>query len=292
MEKILELNQVTKRYDSFELNIDHLTLERGYIMGFIGPNGAGKSTTIKLIMNLVKKDGGKIRLFGLDHVENELAIKERIGFVYDHFPFYDELTADEMKNMIRPFYRRWDEDLFQQYVRNFDLPIKKRIKHFSKGMKMKLALAIALSHHAELLIMDEPTSGLDPLIRRELLEVLQALMEDEKKAVFFSTHITSDLDRVADYITMIDRGRILFSMPKDDLLENYRLVKGSHEILDKMDPALLVGVKRHRFGFEALSNDKKAIQRQLGDAVLLEKPTLEEVMIFSIAGREQNVLSH
>lgn len=292
MEKILELHQVTKRYDQFELNIDHLVLEQGYIMGFIGPNGAGKSTTIKLIMNLIKKDGGDIRLFGLDHIQDELAVKERIGFVYDHFPFYDELTAEEMKNMIRPFYRLWDEALFQRYARDFKLPLKKRIKHYSKGMKMKLALAIALSHHAELLIMDEPTSGLDPLIRREILEVLQSLMEDERKAIFFSTHITSDLDKVADYITLIHQGKIMFSLAKDDLLEEHGLVKGSQDTLKKIDPALLVGVRSHHFGFEALVKNKKEIMRQLGESVLIEKPTLEEIMIFSIAGREHHVSSH
>jgi ABC-2 type transport system ATP-binding protein len=292
VEKILELNHVTKHYDDFVLNIDHLSLNRGYIMGFIGPNGAGKSTTIKLIMNLVKKDGGEIRLFGQDHKQEELTVKERIGFVYDHFPFYEELTAEEMKNMIRPFYRRWDEPLFQRYVRDFKLPLKKQIKHLSKGMKMKLALAIAFSHHAELLIMDEPTSGLDPLIRRELLEILQSLMEDERKAVFFSTHITSDLDKVADYITLIHQGEIMFSVAKDDLLDEYCLVKGSHDILKKIDRELLVGVKTHRFGFEALSNNRRELIKQLGDAVLIEKPTLEEIMIFSITGSEQDVSSY
>lgn len=197
MEKILEIKNVSKQYDDFSLKNINISLDRGYVMGFIGPNGAGKSTTIKLIMNLIKKDSGQIKVFGLDHEKDEMKIKEKIGFVYDENHFYEELTVHEMKNMIRPFYKRWDEKLFAKYVKEFKLPIKKTIKHLSKGMKMKFSLAVALSHHAELLIMDEPTSGLDPLIRSELLDILRILIEDENKAVFFSTHITSDLEKIA-----------------------------------------------------------------------------------------------
>lgn len=199
MENILELNGVTKRYGDFSLQVD-LSLKRGYIMGFLGPNGAGKSTTIRLIMGLVRKDGGRIRLFGLDLDTHEREIKERIGFVFDQNYFYEELTAEEMKNTIRPFYSRWDESLFRKYAKQFDLPLNKPIKQLSKGMKTKFSLAVALSHDAELLIMDEPTSGLDPLIRSEILDILQEIIQDENKSVFFSTHITSDLDQIADFI--------------------------------------------------------------------------------------------
>lgn len=292
MEKILELENVSKSFKDFSLKNINFSLERGYIMGFIGPNGAGKSTTIKLMMNLLKKESGVIKIFGLDHVRHEISIKERIGFVYDANHFYEELTVQEMKNMIRPFYKNWAEGLFLQYVKEFNLPLKKQIKHLSKGMKMKFSLAIALSHHAELLIMDEPTSGLDPLIRHELLEILQSLMEDENKSVFFSTHITSDLDKIADYITFINNGEIVLSQTKDELLEEYCIIKGNKEQLHKVGAELFVGIKENHFGFEALSNRKKDVLKSFGDSVLIEKPTLEDIMIYSTRRSENHVPSH
>lgn len=185
MENILEVTNLTKHYPGFSLNNVSFTLKRGFIMGFIGPNGAGKSTTIKLIMNLMKKDKGNIHLFGLDHLKHELEVKERIGFVYDENVFYEELTVKEMKNIIRPFYRRWNEETFQYYVKQFDLPLTKQIKHLSKGMKMKLSLAIALSHEAELLIMDEPTSGLDPLFAVKSWTSCNILWKTKEKGFSF-----------------------------------------------------------------------------------------------------------
>lgn len=292
MEKILQLENVSKSFKGFSLKNISFSLERGYIMGFIGPNGAGKSTTIKLMMNLLKKDHGVIKIFGLDHVQHEIPIKERIGFVYDSNHFYEELTVQEMKNMVRPFYKNWAEGLFQQYVKEFNLPLKKQIKHLSKGMKMKFSLAIALSHHAELLIMDEPTSGLDPLIRHELLEILQGLMEDENKSVFFSTHITSDLDKIADYITFIDNGEIVLSKTKDELLEVYCIVKGNKEQLHKIDRGVFVGINENHYGFEALSNRKMDVLKSFGDSVLIEKPTLEDIMIFSTRRSDNHVSTY
>lgn len=251
-------------------------------MGFIGPNGAGKSTTIKLLMNLVKKDEGEIKIFGLDNEKHSIAIKEKIGFVYDENHFYEELTVQEMKDMIRPFYSRWDEGLFHWYAREFNFPLKKPIKHLSKGMKMKFSLAVALSHDAELLIMDEPTSGLDPIIRNELLEVLQSILQDENKSVFFSTHITSDLDKIADFITIIHNGELIMSTTKDELLEEYGIVKGGNEILQTIDRQDLIGLKESRYGFEALTKNKREIVRRYGYSVVIEKPTLEDIMLFNI----------
>jgi ABC-2 type transport system ATP-binding protein len=202
MEPILELQNVTKKFPGFTLQDVSFSLEPGYIMGFIGANGAGKSTTIKLIMNLLRRDSGEIRVFGLDISKHENEIKNRIGFVYDENHFYEELTIREMKTIIAPFYRDWDDNVYKRLLKDFELPEKQRIKNLSKGMKMKFSLAIALSHHAELLLMDEPTSGLDPLIRSDLLEILADVIQDERRSVLFSTHITSDLDRIADYITL------------------------------------------------------------------------------------------
>ncbi|MCY8034367.1 ABC transporter ATP-binding protein [Bacillus sonorensis] len=292
MDKILEIKNVSKNFKDFSLKNINFSLEKGYIMGFIGPNGAGKSTTIKLIMNLIKKDQGEINIFGLDHERHNLAIKQRIGFVYDENHFYEELTVSEMKGIISPFYARWDEAAFQQYAKDFRLPLKKQIKHMSKGMKMKFSLAIALSHHADLLIMDEPTSGLDPLVRSELLDVLQTLLEDENKSIFFSTHITSDLEKVADYITLINNGQLVLSKTKDKLLEEYCIVKGSHDTLHAGGEGILIGLKKNRFGFEGLSRHKREVVQQFGDSVMIEKPTLEDIMVFSTGRSDQDVPSY
>lgn len=292
MDNILELIGVSKHYRDFSIRNLNLSLERGYIMGFVGPNGAGKSTTIKLIMNLVRKDGGEIRLFGLDHVKHERAVKERIGFVYDEHPFYEELTVEEMKNVIRPFYRKWDEGRFRHYVKEFELPLNRPVKNLSKGMKMKFSLAVALSHDAELFLLDEPTSGLDPLVRAELLDILQTVIQDGDKSVLFSTHITSDLDKIADFITIIHNGEIVVSQAKDELLENFRIVKGGRELLDTVDRGRLIGVREHRYGFEALTACRRELEKQWGNAVVWEKPTLEDVMLFMIRRGEAHVASH
>lgn len=292
MNKILEINNVSKHYKDFSLKNINISLDRGFVMGFIGPNGAGKSTTIRLIMNLIKKDSGEIKIFGFDHIKDELQIKEKIGFVYDENNFYEELTVKEMKNIIRPFYKNWDENAFLTYVKKFGLPLNKQIKQLSKGMKMKFSLAIALSHHAELLIMDEPTSGLDPLIRSELLHILRSLMEDENKAIFFSTHITSDLEKIADYITIINNGEIILSKPMDELLEQYAIVKGNKEFLETATNLSFIGVEQNKFGFKGLYNDKKELLDRFGNQVMIEKPTLEDILLFSTKGSGQNVSSY
>ena len=286
MTNILELINVSKTYQDFSLRNINLSLKPGYIMGFIGPNGAGKSTTIKLIMGLIKKDAGEIKIFGMDQSRHGLAIKERIGFVYDENFYYEELTIEEMKNMVRAFYSKWDEALFQRYLKEFELPKNRRIKELSKGMKMKFSLAVALSHDADLLIMDEPTSGLDPLVRRELLEILQTFIQNEQKSVFFSTHITSDLEKIADYITIINHGQILLSTTKDELLDEYCLVKGSKELLNEINRKHLVAVKEHRFGFEALARNRRDFNRLYGGSVLIEKPSLEDIMFYTVHGGE------
>lgn len=292
MNKILEINNVSKHYKDFSLKNINISLDRGFVMGFIGPNGAGKSTTIRLIMNLIKKDSGEIKIFGFDHIKDELQIKEKIGFVYDENHFYEELTVKEMKNIIRPFYKNWDENAFLTYVKKFGLPLNKQINQLSKGMKMKFSLAIALSHHAELLIMDEPTSGLDPLIRSELLHILRSLMEDENKAIFFSTHITSDLEKIADYITIINNGEIILSKPMDELLEQYAIVKGNKEFLETATNLSFIGVEQNKFGFKGLYNDKKELLDRFGNQVMIEKPTLEDILLFSTKGSGQNVSSY
>lgn len=281
MENILEVESLRKIYDGFTLKDISFRLPYGYIMGLIGPNGAGKTTTIKLIMNLLRRDGGEISIFGKDSIEYEVEVKSRIGFVYDNPNFYDNLTLKEMKNIIAPFYKNWDDRFFSRYINEFGLPLKKKIKTLSRGMRMKYALAIALSHQADLIIMDEPTSGLDPVFRRELLDILAGLMEDENKSILFSTHITSDLERVADYITFIYNGDLIFSRTKDEILENYGVIKGGKELLREENQSLFAGMRENQFGFEALTTDIQEARRTFKNEAVIEKATLEEIMFYT-----------
>ena len=286
MQNVLEIKDLRKDYKDFSLKDISFSLPEGYIMGLIGPNGAGKTTTIKLIMNLIIKNGGEIKLFGKDHIENEVEAKARIGFVYDNPNYYDHLNLKQLKGIIAPFYKTWDEDVFQGLVKKFELPLNKTIKKYSRGMVMKSAIAIALSHHADFIIMDEPTSGLDPVFRRELLEMLGELMQDERKSILFSTHITSDLERIADYITFIHKGEIVFSKSKDEVLENYGLVKGGKDLLNEETKSLFNGIRQSEFGFEALSANVGDIKKKFGDKVVIDKASLEDIMFFT--GLERN----
>jgi len=280
MGPILEITNLRKEYEGFTLKDISLTLQRGFIMGFIGPNGAGKSTTIKLILNLINRDGGTIKVFGMDNIKCETQVKNRIGFVLDENFLYDELTVREMKNIIASFYKRWDDKTFDNYMKKFELPYNKKIKELSKGMKVKFSLAAALSHNAEFLILDEPTSGLDPVVRNELMDILSDVIQDENKAIFFSTHITSDLDKIADYVTFINNGEIIFSTAKDDILENYGLVKGPNELINDDKKDVFIGLRKYGFGFEALVKDKRQARKVFGDKILVEKPTLEDIMVY------------
>lgn len=282
MEYILEVNNLRKEFKNFILDNISFKLEPGYIMGFIGPNGAGKSTTIKLIMNLLKKDGGEIKIFGKDHIKYEKEVKNRIGFVYDENYYYEDLTINSMKSIVASFYSNWDDDKFYQYIKEFDLNPKAKIKTLSKGMKMKFSLAVALSHNADLIIMDEPTSGLDPVFRREILDILYSVIQDDTKSIFFSTHITTDLEKVADYITFINKGKIVFSQAKDDILENYAIVKGGLDILDENIRKEFIGLRETRVGFEALTDNVNKMRNLFGDKVLMEKASLEDIMVYTV----------
>ena len=279
MENILEIRNLNKAFKSFSLTDVTFSLPKGYIMGFIGPNGSGKTTTLKLIMNLMRPDSGTIQVFGRDHARFEREIKQRIGFVYDEPVYYEQLSLKRMTALIRPFYDRWDQAVYDQYIRRFDLDEGQKIKTLSKGMRTKYALALALSHNAELLIMDEPTAGLDPIFRRELLDILLEVMQREENSILFSTHLTSDLDRVADYITFLHQGRMVLSEPKDDLYERFSLVKGGPGDLTDSLRRELIGVKEGPHGFEALADHPVT-----GDGLVLEKPTLEDIMYFHTRG--------
>lgn len=286
MENVIELSGISKQFKTFSIEDVDLQIKKGYITGFIGANGAGKSTMIKLMMNLLKPEKGEVKVFGLDYASHTKEIKERIGFVYDSNILYESSTLKDISKIVAPAYKRWNHKQFKAYADQFELALNKPIKKFSKGMQMKAALALALSHDAELIIMDEPTAGLDPTFRRELLDILQDMMVDEKRSIFFSTHITSDLDRLADYIVLIDKGEILFNQSIDVLQEQYALVKGSTDLLDRDTEANFIKIERSPSGFQALTNDVEKVQTVFGDHVVIEKASLEEIM-FYVKGERQ-----
>jgi len=276
MSYILEISELSKKYKYFQLNNVSIELEKGVIMGFVGSNGAGKTTVIKSILNLINKDSGSIKLFGENNSRNYVKLKDRIGFVFEENCFFDHLNLKEQKNLVAPFYSNWDEEAFQKYAERFGLILNKKYKTLSRGMKVKFALALALSHQAELLILDEPTSGLDPMFRHELMDILAEYISDGEKSVFFSTHIISDLEQVADYITFIDKGEIIFSKPKDELIDEHLIVKGGK--LDNEFSKVCLGIREHSYGFEALI--KRENQAVVNTEYTQERPTIENIMLF------------
>ncbi len=284
MSNILEIRNLRKTYKGFCLKNISFNLPAGYIMGLIGPNGAGKTTVIKLILNLLRREEGNVRIFGLDNLVSEVDVKSRIGFVHDMPIFYEHLTLRKLKNTVAPFYRSWDDQAFHRLMEEFDLPPGKRFSRLSRGMKMKFALAIALSHRADLLILDEPTSGLDPVFRRELLAKLSAFIQDEGKSVLFSTHITSDLEKIADFVTFIHNGGIVFSSPRDEILDNWAVVKGGTELLAEEHRPLFRGIRRREFVVQALTPDGAEARLRLGRDAVVEKASLEDIMFFLTRG--------
>ena len=285
MEYGLEIDGAGKQYKGFALQDVTFRLPRGYIMGLIGPNGAGKTTLIKLILNLIRRDAGSIRVFGLDNLAREAEIKSRIGYVPDEPQYHGDITLENLKAATAPFYPLWDEQRFRQLASRFELPLRKKFKTLSHGMKAKFALALALSHGAELVVLDEPTSGLDPVVRRELLDILAGLLQDERVSILFSSHITSDLERTADFVTFLRDGRIVFSSPKDDVMASWGVVKGGREILDAEARAFFEGVRIREHGFEALTSRVQEARRRFGDRVVIDRASLDDIMV--LMGREE-----
>lgn len=277
MKPILEVNELTKKLGDFRLNKASFSITEGCITGFIGVNGAGKTTTIKLLLGLIQKDAGEIKFFGENIQSNEQEFKNRIGIVLDDGYFYEDLTLREMKNVIAASYSNWDERLFQRNINRFRLPLNQKIGTLSKGMRMKYAIALAISHHADLLIMDEPTSGLDPQVRMELMDILLEYV-GEGKSVFLSSHITSDLDKVADMLILIHEGQIVFSEDKDLLLDKHGLVKGDKSELNDQSRSLFLSINETEYGFSGLTADKEAIRQQMKN-VYMERPSIEDIML-------------
>ena len=288
MDNILEVSGLNKRYGDFALKDISFYLPDGCITGFVGINGAGKTTTLRSILGLTNKVSGNIKFFGMNINGNESKIKDRIGIVLDEGGFYDELTLSEMKNVIAPAYRNWCEQDFIDYMEQFSLNPKQKINTLSKGMRMKYALALALSHKAELLIMDEPTSGLDPLVRSQLLNILKDYMGKGGKGVFFSTHITSDLEKIADMLIMINGGEIVFQEEKDQLLDSYRIIKGSTEKLNTDTRKYFLNIEESAFGFTGITKQGSDVMEHMQDA-LTERPTIEDIMLANVERRKKDV---
>jgi ABC-2 type transport system ATP-binding protein len=226
MNNALEVNNLSKKFKDFSIDSISFNLPAGAIMGFVGQNGAGKTTTIRLILNMLKRDSGEIKVFGLDNINDELEIKQNLGVIFDDLFFIEAWKIKDIEDAIKGFYKSWDSKLYRQYLDKFSLPSNKKIKDLSRGMKIKLMLAVAMSHNAKLLILDEPTSGLDPVARNELMDIFKEYIADGERSILFSTHITSDLEKVAGYITLIDRGRLFYSGNTHDLINSYLIEKG------------------------------------------------------------------
>lgn len=286
MNNLLEINNLNKTYKNFELKDININVPKGTIVGFIGENGAGKTTTIKAILNLINIDSGNINIFNTNYKENESLIKEDLGVVLDNSYLPEQLKINDINKIFKSAYKNWDETLFYNYVNRFNLPINKVIKEFSTGMIMKLKIISALAHHPKLLILDEPTSGLDPIARSEILEIFQEFIEDEENSIFVSSHITSDLEQVADYIIFIKNGNIVLNKEKDDLIDNYAIVKCSEEEFNKIDTKDIIRYKKHKYECDVLINNRNDFKKKY-NIKTIDKATLDDIMLLYIKGDEK-----
>ncbi|KPL78080.1 ABC transporter ATP-binding protein [Ornatilinea apprima] len=274
--EILSVQNLNKHYPKFDLKNVSFSLEQGYIMGFIGRNGAGKTTTIKSIMRLVHPDSGTVAVMGKNFADEEFVCKQQIGLVLGQVSYYPTKKLSVIADVTRRFYPEWDANAFAGYLKRFDLDPDKTVKELSDGMRVKFALAMALSHNARLLILDEPTSGLDPVSRDDLLELFQELIENSERSILFSTQITSDLDKCADYITYIKNGEIIASTSRDDLVNSYKIVKGTRAQLTETLLPQLIGCKKNDFGFTALLRTDNLPN---ADGLEIAPADLESIMI-------------
>jgi ABC-2 type transport system ATP-binding protein len=286
MNNALEVRNLCKTYNDFSLDSISFTLPAGYIMGFVGQNGAGKTTTIRLILNMANRTGGEIKIFGSDNIEDELIVKQELAAVFDEIFFVDVWRVREVEKVIKGFYSKWDSGQFAAYLKKFKLSPDKKVKDLSRGMKLKLMLAVAMSHNAKLLILDEPTSGLDPVARDELLDILREYISDGEKSVFFSTHITSDLEKIADYITLIDNGKMFFTGAKDDLEAYFLIVKGGADDMTDALKSQLIGLSSNATGFSGLLPSSKS--GLLSDRLVTEAPTIDEILVRISKGGTRN----
>lgn len=285
MENILELQQVSKTFSKSNFALENVTfsLLYGSILGFVGENGAGKTTTIGCILNTIAKDSGMVKLFGKEMTDADTNMRERIGVVYDgdNFPAY--WTAAQLAKVMSGFYKQWDNILFQKFLKEYKLPANQKIKQYSRGMTMKLAIAVALSHHPQLLILDEATGGLDPVVRDEMLDTFLDFVQEEDHSILLSSHITSDLEKVADYITFIHNGKLIMTVSKNDLVYNYAVMRCKENQFLALDPADIIVYRKRDFQIDVLVSDCKAMQRKYKE-IVIDHVSVDEIFLLLVRG--------
>lgn len=283
MKNVIEINGLEKAYPNFKLGPIDLSIPSGIIVGLIGENGAGKTTLIKSILNIIKIDQGSIKIFGNDHNKDESTIKEDIGVVLDNTFFPELLNAKDINIIMKDIYKNWDSDLFYKYLKDFGITDNQQLKTLSKGMRKKVEIITALSHHPKLLILDEATSGLDPVVRSEVLDIFLNFIQDEEHTIILSTHITSDLEHIADHIIFIDKGKKLLDNQRDDIIDNYGILKCGIDDFNKIDPHDIISYKKNKYDCQILINDREKLKRKYKNYVI-DKITLEDLMILMIKG--------
>lgn len=285
MENNIEVNNLSKKYDGFELKNINFAVPKGSIVVFVGENGAGKTTTIKSILNITNANGN-IKILGKDIKQHEKEIKQNIGVVLDDSFLSDYLTAKQINSIMKDIYKEWNESKYINYLKQFNLPTNKLLKDYSSGMKMKLKIATAISHNPKLLILDEPTSGLDPVVRNEILDIFRNYIEeDETRSIFISTHITTDLEHISDYIVFIEKGEIIFNIPTAELLENYGIIKCSKEEFLNIDKQDYIRFKKEKYQYEVLTDNKENIIRKY-NITTIDKPSIEDIMLLYVKGEK------
>lgn len=285
MKNNIELQNLSKKYKDFELKNISFNIPEGCIVGLIGENGAGKTTTIKSILNITKSEG-IIKIFGEDIRKNEKEIKGKIGVVLDDSFLSEYLTPKQINSIMKDIYSTWEESKYIELLKQFNLPLNKLIKEFSSGMKMKLKIVVAISQNPQILILDEPTSGLDPVVRNEILDIFRKYIEeDETRSILLSSHITTDLEHISDYIIFIEKGNIVFNMPTPELLENYGIIKCSKDDFLKIDSKDYIRYKKEKYQYEVLTNDKNNIRKKY-NITTIDKSSIEEIMLFYIKGEK------
>lgn len=286
MKNAVEIKNLKKIYSDFQLKNINLNIPSGVIVGLIGENGAGKTTLIKSILNIIKIQEGEINIFGKNYLSCEDEIKENIGVVLDNMFFPELLTPNNIDLVMKDIYKSWDSSLFQKYLETFSLPKDKKIKELSKGMRKKLEIITALSHHPRLLLLDEPTSGLDPVVRSEVLELFQDFLQDDNHTILLSTHITSDLEHIADYIVFLDNGEILLNEEKSTILDNYGILKCDIDKFKEIDKEDIVRYKKEKYSYNILVSDKNKIKKKYPNCII-DNITLEDMMVLFIKGEKK-----
>lgn len=285
MDAILQVNNLTKQYSDFKLDNVSFSVPKGTIMGLIGENGAGKSTTINAILDLIKKDDGTVTFWGQELSSDPRRLKEDIGVVFDGINFYETLTPAKIGQISKAAYTQWDQHLYNEYLTKFQLPTKNEVKTFSKGMKMKLCIAVALSHHPKLLILDEATSGLDPVMRDDILDVFLDFVQDEQHSILISSHITTDLEKIADYITFIHQGKVMFCKTKDELRYRYGIIRCGAALFDAIDKTEVLAYRKCDYQWDVLVADKEKARRKYKSAVV-DDASIDDILLLYVKGEQ------